>query len=82
MAGQAGDAVTGLQTMPDPLASLTPAARMALSVGSPPPSVSALGPAAFGLLRDAFGGYGPGLMAAALATGIGAAVLMLGARRA
>lgn len=45
VAGQAGDAVTGLQTMPDPLASLTPAARMALSAGSPTPSVSALGPA-------------------------------------
>lgn len=42
--------------------------------------VSALGPALFGLLRDAFSGYGPGLMAAAVMTASGALVLMLGAR--
>jgi MFS family permease len=42
--------------------------------------VSALGPALFGVLRDAFGGYGPVLGAAALCTSAGAAVLLAGRR--
>lgn len=41
---------------------------------------SALGPAAFGVLRDAFGGYRPGLAIAAGATLIGCLALMLGGR--
>jgi MFS family permease len=42
--------------------------------------VSALGPAVFGVLRDAFGSYGPVLGAAALCTTLGAVVLTLGRR--
>ena len=42
--------------------------------------VSALGPALFGVLRDAFGGYGPVLGAAALCTTVGAVILTLGRR--
>jgi len=42
--------------------------------------VSALGPAVFGVLRDAFGGYGPVLGAAALCTTVGAVILLLGRR--
>ncbi len=42
--------------------------------------VSALGPALFGVLRDAFGGYGPVLGAAALCTTAGAVILLLGRR--
>lgn len=42
--------------------------------------VSALGPAVFGVLRDAFGGYGPALGAAALCTTAGAVILLLGRR--
>jgi len=41
---------------------------------------SAFGPALFGLLRDAFGGYGPSLMLASLATLAGSAALLLGGR--
>ncbi|MBX9700939.1 MAG: MFS transporter [Acetobacteraceae bacterium] len=41
---------------------------------------SAFGPALLGVLRDAFGGYGPGLAIAALATFAGAASLLLGGR--
>lgn len=43
--------------------------------------VSALGPALFGILRDAFGGYGLVLGAAALCTTLGAGTLLLGKRR-
>jgi len=43
--------------------------------------VSALGPALFGVLRDAFDGYAVVLGAAALATTLGAVVLTLGGRR-
>ena len=43
--------------------------------------VSALGPALFGVLRDAFDGYAVVLGAAALTTTLGAAVLLLGRRR-
>jgi predicted MFS family arabinose efflux permease len=39
---------------------------------------SALGPALFGLLRDAFGGYGPGLAIAAAMTLAGCLALMVG----
>ena len=42
--------------------------------------VSAFGPALFGILRDAFGGYGPVLGAASLCTTLGAGVLLLGRR--
>lgn len=42
--------------------------------------VSALGPALFGVLRDAFGGYAPVLGAAAFCTTAGAVILMLGRR--
>jgi MFS family permease len=42
--------------------------------------VSALGPALFGVLRDAFGGYGPVLSAAALCTAVGGGVLVMGRR--
>ncbi|MGE0767345.1 MAG: MFS transporter [Hyphomicrobiaceae bacterium] len=42
--------------------------------------VSALGPAALGLLRDAFGGYRPGLAIAAAATLAGCVALILGGR--
>jgi cyanate permease len=41
---------------------------------------SALGPAALGILRDAFGGYGPGLAIAAAATLTGCLSLLLGGR--
>lgn len=41
---------------------------------------SAFGPALLGLLRDAFGGYGPGLALAALATLAGGAALLFGDR--
>jgi MFS family permease len=41
---------------------------------------SAFGPALLGLLRDGFGGYGPGLALAALATLAGSMVLLLGGR--
>lgn len=44
--------------------------------------ISALGPALFGVLRDAFGGYGPVLGAAALCTTAGAIVMTLGRRTA
>ena len=44
--------------------------------------VSALGPALFGVLRDAFGGYGPVLGAAALCTTMGALALQAGRRAA
>jgi predicted MFS family arabinose efflux permease len=40
--------------------------------------VSAMGPALFGVLRDAFGSYGPVLGAASLCTAIGALALLLG----
>lgn len=43
--------------------------------------VSALGPALFGVLRDAFGGYALVLGAAALTTTLGAIILTLGRRR-
>lgn len=42
--------------------------------------VSALGPALFGVLRDAFGGYAVVLGAAALTTTLGAVVLIVGRR--
>lgn len=42
---------------------------------------SALGPALFGVLRDAFAGYGPGLALAALGTLLGGLVLWLGRPR-
>ena len=42
--------------------------------------VSALGPALFGILRDAFAGYAIVLGAAALCTTLGAAILLLGRR--
>jgi len=42
--------------------------------------ISALGPAVLGILRDAFGGYGPGLAIAAAATLVGCLALMLGGR--
>ncbi|MEA2803902.1 MAG: hypothetical protein QOG78_2233 [Rhodospirillaceae bacterium] len=42
--------------------------------------VSALGPAVFGVLRDAFGGYGVVPGAASLCTTIGAVVLLPGRR--
>ena len=41
---------------------------------------SALGPAVLGILRDAFGGYGPGLAIAAGATLVGCLALLLGGR--
>ncbi len=41
---------------------------------------SALGPAAFGFLRDGFGGYGPGFVIAAIVTLIGCASLFIGGR--
>jgi len=41
---------------------------------------SALGPAVLGILRDAFGGYGPGLAMASGVTLIGCVALMLGGR--
>lgn len=41
---------------------------------------SAFGPALFGLLRDGFGGYGPGLAIAALATLAGGLALLAGSR--
>ncbi|MGZ5902941.1 MAG: MFS transporter [Reyranella sp.] len=41
---------------------------------------SAFGPALFGLLRDSFGGYGPGLLIAALVTALGGASLFVGSR--
>jgi hypothetical protein len=41
---------------------------------------SALGPALLGLLRDAFGGYRPGLALAAVLTAIASLVLLLGGR--
>lgn len=41
---------------------------------------SAFGPALFGLLRDGFGGYGPGLAIAALATLAGGLALLAGGR--
>jgi hypothetical protein len=41
---------------------------------------SAFGTALLGLLRDGFGGYGPGLALAALATLAGSMVLLLGGR--
>ncbi len=40
--------------------------------------ISAFGPALFGLLRDAFGGYGPGLAIAAAATLTGCLALLVG----
>ena len=43
--------------------------------------VSAFGPALFGVLRDAFSGYGPVLGAASLCTALGALTLMLGRPR-
>jgi predicted MFS family arabinose efflux permease len=39
---------------------------------------SAFGPALFGFLRDSFGGYGPGLLIAALVTVLGGASLFIG----
>ena len=39
---------------------------------------SAFGPALFGFLRDSFGGYGPGLLIAALVTALGGASLFIG----
>ena len=39
---------------------------------------SAFGPALFGWLRDSFGGYGPGLVVAALLTSAGFLVLIVG----
>lgn len=42
--------------------------------------VSALGPALFGLARDAYGSYGPGLAIAACGTLVGCAVLIVGGR--
>ena len=39
---------------------------------------SAFGPALFGGLRDAFGGYGPGLAIAALLTSAGFVALLAG----
>ena len=41
---------------------------------------SAFGPALFGFLRDCFGGYGPGLMIAALVTALGGLNLFVGGR--
>lgn len=41
---------------------------------------SAFGPALFGVLRDGFGGYGPGLGIAAMATLLAAIALLLGGR--
>jgi predicted MFS family arabinose efflux permease len=41
---------------------------------------SAFGPALFGLLRDGFGGYGPGFLIAAAMTAAGCASLFLGGR--
>jgi MFS family permease len=41
---------------------------------------SAFGPALFGLLRDSFGSYGPGLMIAALVTALGGVSLFVGGR--
>ena len=43
---------------------------------------SAFGPALFGLLRDGFGGYGPGFLIAAAGTMAGCASLFLGGRTA
>jgi MFS family permease len=42
--------------------------------------ISALGPTFFGVLRDAFGGYGPPLLIAAALDAVAAAVVMLGGR--
>jgi MFS family permease len=39
---------------------------------------STFGPALFGLLRDGFGGYGPGLAIAAVTTSIGFLMLLAG----
>ena len=41
---------------------------------------SAFGPALFGLLRDSFGGYGPGLAIASLVTALGGISLFIGSR--
>jgi MFS family permease len=41
---------------------------------------SAFGPALFGLLRDSFGGYGPGLAIASLVTALGGFSLFIGSR--
>ena len=41
---------------------------------------SAFGPALFGVLRDSFGGYGPGLMIASLMTALGGLSLFIGSR--
>ena len=41
---------------------------------------SAFGPALFGILRDSFGGYGPGLMIASLMTALGGLSLLIGSR--
>ena len=41
---------------------------------------SAFGPALFGVLRDSFGGYGPGLMIASLMTALGGLSLLIGSR--
>jgi MFS family permease len=41
---------------------------------------SAFGPALLGVLRDAFGGYGPGLAIAAIGTAAGCAALFVGGR--
>lgn len=41
---------------------------------------SAFGPALFGLLRDSFGGYGPGLAIASLVTALGGVSLFIGSR--
>ena len=41
---------------------------------------SAFGPALFGFLRDSFGGYGPGLLIAALLTALGGLSLFIGSR--
>ena len=41
---------------------------------------SAFGPALFGILRDSFGGYGPGLMIASLMTALGCLSLLIGSR--
>ena len=41
---------------------------------------SAFGPALFGVLRDSFGGYGPGLMIASLMTALGGFSLFIGSR--